>query len=179
MTTTMLSSLARQAKRQAGRLWALGLAAGLAVTMAAIGPADAHGEKSQAAFLRMRTLNWYDVKWSKTNVTVNEEYEITGKLYIMNCLAGGHRGTGPMLYEHRAARSDGGQVGRMGRRHVHAALDEARTRQDLRVQAASQGAPPRPLAHPRSIERQDRRPHSRPRTIYRHQGQFLRLHAMT
>jgi len=80
MTTTMFSSLARQAKRQAGRLWALGLAAGLAVTMAAIGPADAHGEKSQAAFLRMRTLNWYDVKWSKTNVTVNEEYEITGKL---------------------------------------------------------------------------------------------------
>jgi len=80
MTTTMFSSLARQA----GRLWALGLAAGLALTMAAIGPADAHGEKSQAAFLRMRTLNWYDLKWSKTNVTVNEEYEITGKLYLMN-----------------------------------------------------------------------------------------------
>src|SRR4029077_16400715 len=84
MTATMFSSLARQAKRQAGRLWALGLAAGLAVTMAAIGPAAAHGEKSQAAFLRMRTLNWYDLKWSKTNVTVNEEYEITGKLYLMN-----------------------------------------------------------------------------------------------
>src|ERR1700720_1788795 len=80
MTTTMFSTLARQA----GRLWALGLAAGLALTMAAIGPADAHGEKSQAAFLRMRTLNWDDVKWSKTNVTVNEEYEITGKLHIMN-----------------------------------------------------------------------------------------------
>jgi len=84
MTTTMFRSLARQAKRQAGKLWALGLAAGLALTMAAIGPADAHGEKSQAAFLRMRTLSWYDLKWSKTNVTVNEEYEITGKLYLMN-----------------------------------------------------------------------------------------------
>jgi len=84
MTTTMFNSLARQLARQAGRLWALGLAAGLAVTMAAIGPADAHGEKSQAAFLRMRTLNWYDLKWSKTNVSVNEEYEITGKLYLMN-----------------------------------------------------------------------------------------------
>ena len=80
MTTTMFSSLARQT----GRLWALVLAAALAVTMAAIGPADAHGEKSQAAFLRMRTLNWYDVVWSKTSVTVNEEYEITGKLHIMN-----------------------------------------------------------------------------------------------
>src|ERR1700736_4025386 len=80
MTTTMFRSLARQA----GRLWALGLAAGLALTMAAIGPADAHGEKSQAAFLRMRTLNWYDLKWSKTSVNVNDEYEITGKLYLMN-----------------------------------------------------------------------------------------------
>jgi len=84
MKTTMLSSLARVAKRQAGRVWALGLAVGLAATMAAAGPADAHGEKSQAAFLRMRTLNWYDLKWSKTTVNVNEEYEITGKLHIMN-----------------------------------------------------------------------------------------------
>jgi methane/ammonia monooxygenase subunit B len=84
MKTTMFDLLARHAKRQAGRLWALGLAAGLAVTMVATGPADAHGEKSQAAFLRMRTLNWYDLKWSKTNVMVNEEYEITGKLHIMN-----------------------------------------------------------------------------------------------
>src|SRR5450759_2514081 len=32
----------------------------------------------------MRTLNWYDLKWSKTSVMVNEEYEITGKLHIMN-----------------------------------------------------------------------------------------------
>jgi methane/ammonia monooxygenase subunit B len=84
MKTTMLSTLARLAKRQTGRLWALGLATGLAVTMASAGPADAHGEKSQAAFLRMRTLNWYDLKWSKTTVNVNEEYEITGKLHIMN-----------------------------------------------------------------------------------------------
>jgi methane/ammonia monooxygenase subunit B len=84
MTTTIFGTLARQAKRQAGRLWALGLAAGLAVTMASVGPAAAHGEKSQAAFLRMRTLNWYDLKWSKTSVQVNEEYEITGKLHIMN-----------------------------------------------------------------------------------------------
>lgn len=84
MKTTILRSLARLASRQAGRLWALGLAAGLAVTMAATGPADAHGEKSQAAFLRMRTLSWYDLKWSKTTVNVNEEFEITGKLHIMN-----------------------------------------------------------------------------------------------
>jgi len=83
MKTITFSRLARLATRQAGRLWALGLAAGLALTMASAGPADAHGEKSQAAFLRMRTLGWYDLKWSKTNVTVNEEYEITGKVHFM------------------------------------------------------------------------------------------------
>ena len=84
MKTTMFSALARLAKRQAGKLWAIGLAAGLALTMAGAGPAAAHGEKSQAAFLRMRTLAWYDLKWSKTSVNINEEYEITGKLHIMN-----------------------------------------------------------------------------------------------
>jgi len=84
MKTTMFSSLARFAKRHVGRLMAVGVAAGLAMTMASVGPASAHGEKSQAAFLRMRTLNWYDLKWSKRSVNVNEEYEITGKLHIMN-----------------------------------------------------------------------------------------------
>jgi methane/ammonia monooxygenase subunit B len=83
MKTITFSRLARLATRQAGRLWALGLAAGLALTMASAGPADAHGEKSQAAFLRMRTLGWYDLKWSKTAVSVNEEYEITGKVHFM------------------------------------------------------------------------------------------------
>ena len=83
MKTITFSRLARLATRQAGRLWALGLAAGLALTMASAGPADAHGEKSQAAFLRMRTLGWYDLKWSKTSVSVNEEYEITGKVHFM------------------------------------------------------------------------------------------------
>jgi len=84
MKTTIFSSLARVAKRQGGRLWAFGLAAGLALTMAGTGPADAHGEKAQAAFLRMRTLGWYDLKWSKREVNVNEEVEITGKLHILN-----------------------------------------------------------------------------------------------
>jgi methane/ammonia monooxygenase subunit B len=41
-------------------------------------PAEAHGEKSQQAFLRMRTLHWYDVTWSKTKVAVNDEVEIKG-----------------------------------------------------------------------------------------------------
>jgi Monooxygenase subunit B protein len=41
-------------------------------------------KKSQEAFLRMQALNWYDLKLSKTTGQVNEDYEITGKLHIMN-----------------------------------------------------------------------------------------------
>lgn len=44
-------------------------------------PAMAHGEKSQAAYLRMRTLLWYDVEVSTTKLEVNEELEMTGKFY--------------------------------------------------------------------------------------------------
>jgi len=85
MFKTMLSAVTRGAKRHATRLVALGLAAGVATVagVASIGTAEAHGEKSQAAFLRMRTLGWYDMKWSKKVVNVNEEFEITGKLRIM------------------------------------------------------------------------------------------------
>jgi len=58
---------------------------GLLVAMAAgvyAPAASAHGEKSQAAFMRMRTIHWYDLKWSKERVNVNEEVEITGKLHV-------------------------------------------------------------------------------------------------
>jgi methane/ammonia monooxygenase subunit B len=41
--------------------------------------ASAHGEKSQAAFMRMRTIHWYDLNWSKDEVAVNETVTISGK----------------------------------------------------------------------------------------------------
>jgi methane/ammonia monooxygenase subunit B len=44
-------------------------------------PAIAHGEKSQAAYLRMRTLLWYDVEVSTVKLKVNEELTMTGKFY--------------------------------------------------------------------------------------------------
>lgn len=44
-------------------------------------PALAHGEKSQAAYLRMRTLLWYDVDVSTTKLKVNDEMTMTGKFY--------------------------------------------------------------------------------------------------
>lgn len=55
----------------------LALAAGLYAPVA-----SAHGEKSQAAFMRMRTVLWYDLAWSKEVVKVNEDVEITGKFHL-------------------------------------------------------------------------------------------------
>ena len=67
------------------RAAALGLASvAAALSLTAATPASAHGERSQQAFLRMRTFNWYDVKWSKTEVNVNEEMTITGKVHAFS-----------------------------------------------------------------------------------------------
>ena len=65
------------------KLAAIGAAAVVA-TLGAVAPAAAHGEKSQQAFLRMRTLNWYDVQWSKTTVNVNEEMVLSGKVHVFS-----------------------------------------------------------------------------------------------
>jgi methane/ammonia monooxygenase subunit B len=65
------------------KLAAMGAAAVVAV-LGASAPAEAHGEKSQQAFLRMRTLNWYDVKWSKTTVNVNEDMVLSGKVHVFS-----------------------------------------------------------------------------------------------
>ena len=60
----------------------VGLLAAVAATSAYAPNAAAHGEKSQAAFMRMRTIHWYDLKWSKEVVKINEEVEITGKFHV-------------------------------------------------------------------------------------------------
>jgi len=44
--------------------------------------ASAHGEKSQAAFMRMRTIHWFDLHWSKEKVAVSEDVEISGKFHV-------------------------------------------------------------------------------------------------
>ena len=44
--------------------------------------ASAHGEKSQAAFMRMRTIHWFDLNWSKDEVPVNDTMTLTGKFYV-------------------------------------------------------------------------------------------------
>ncbi|MGH8507113.1 MAG: methane monooxygenase/ammonia monooxygenase subunit B, partial [Gammaproteobacteria bacterium] len=69
--------------KSAIRTWA---AAGLAVAVAATGlyapAASAHGEKSQQAFLRMRTIHWYDLNWSTDKLRVNERMTVSGKLHV-------------------------------------------------------------------------------------------------
>ena len=58
------------------------LVASLALTVDAR-LAQAHGERTQEPSFRMRTLQWYDVAWSKTEVGVNEEWELSAKVYMM------------------------------------------------------------------------------------------------
>lgn len=63
---------------------AMGVAVGLTANVMTTAPAEAHGEKSQMAFLRMRTVQWYDLKWSKTDVNVNDVVEISGKFNVFS-----------------------------------------------------------------------------------------------
>lgn len=42
----------------------------------------AHGEKALEPFIRMRTIQWYDVDWSKKDLGINDELEITGKFHV-------------------------------------------------------------------------------------------------
>jgi methane/ammonia monooxygenase subunit B len=44
--------------------------------------AAAHGEKALEPFIRMRTIQWYDVQWSQEKLNVNDEVVITGKFHV-------------------------------------------------------------------------------------------------
>ena len=58
----------------------LGLGA-CCVTLAPNGAA-AHGEKALEPFIRMRTIQWYDVQWSREKLNINDELVITGKFHV-------------------------------------------------------------------------------------------------
>lgn len=45
-------------------------------------PVMAHGEKNLEPYVRMRTIQWYDVQWSKQKFNVNEEVTVTGKFHV-------------------------------------------------------------------------------------------------
>jgi methane/ammonia monooxygenase subunit B len=58
-------------------------AASLALTLAVdVKTAAAHGERSQEPFLRMRTIQWYDLKWQPKVTKVNDIATIKGKFHM-------------------------------------------------------------------------------------------------
>src|SRR5438445_12642608 len=71
---------------------AAGLVLGMATTVAFASPASAHGERSQEAFLRMRTIGWTDVVFAGGHRDANgdividqgEKFTIKGVARLMN-----------------------------------------------------------------------------------------------
>ena len=58
-------------------------AASLAVTLVVdVAPAAAHGERSQEPFLRMRSIQLYDMKWQPKVTKVNDIATMTGKFHL-------------------------------------------------------------------------------------------------
>ncbi len=45
-------------------------------------PVMAHGEKNLEPYVRMRTIQWYDVQWSNQKFNVNDEVTVTGKFHV-------------------------------------------------------------------------------------------------
>lgn len=56
----------------------------MGVIAVSAGNAWAHGERSQEPFLRMRTITFYDTKWSKARVTPGETMDLTGKFHVFS-----------------------------------------------------------------------------------------------
>lgn len=44
--------------------------------------AQAHGEKALEPFIRMRTIQWYDVQWSTQKFNVDDEVSVSGKFHV-------------------------------------------------------------------------------------------------
>ncbi|SJM89293.1 Particulate methane monooxygenase alpha subunit [Crenothrix polyspora] len=54
----------------------------LSVYLLTLQPVMAHGEKNLEPYVRMRTVQWYDVQWSKQKFNVNDEVVVTGKFHV-------------------------------------------------------------------------------------------------
>lgn len=76
----------RRSKRSARRAYraAAVIATLLLTLLSSPTPAQAHGENTQQAFIRLSTVLFYDVHFSTTNVQVGDELTITGKFRIMD-----------------------------------------------------------------------------------------------
>jgi methane/ammonia monooxygenase subunit B len=71
-----------QVRKVITRCAMVGISLIIGATALYVPTASAHGEKSQPPFMRMRTVHWYDVKWSKRQIKVGEEMELSGKFHL-------------------------------------------------------------------------------------------------
>lgn len=47
-------------------------------------PAMAHGERATEPYIRTRTVQWYDVKWTTDRINVNDTVTVTGRFHLMD-----------------------------------------------------------------------------------------------
>jgi methane/ammonia monooxygenase subunit B len=64
------------------RSWLLALITLTVLSGLPLSSAQAHGEKALEPFIRMRTIQWYDVQWSTQKFNVNEEVSVSGKFHV-------------------------------------------------------------------------------------------------
>jgi methane/ammonia monooxygenase subunit B len=64
------------------KTWLLALIALTVLFGLPMSSAQAHGEKALEPFIRMRTIQWYDVQWSTQKFNVNEEVSVSGKFHV-------------------------------------------------------------------------------------------------
>ena len=62
--------------------WLLALIALTVLSGLPLSSAQAHGEKALEPFIRMRTIQWYDVQWSTQKFNVNDEVSVSGKFHV-------------------------------------------------------------------------------------------------
>jgi len=64
------------------KTWLLALVALTILSGLPLSSAQAHGEKALEPFIRMRTIQWYDVQWSTQKFNVNDEVSVSGKFHV-------------------------------------------------------------------------------------------------
>ncbi len=64
------------------KTWLLAIIALTVLSGLPMSSAQAHGEKALEPFIRMRTIQWYDVQWSTQKFNVNDEVSVSGKFHV-------------------------------------------------------------------------------------------------
>lgn len=64
------------------KTWLLAFIALTVLSGLPMSSALAHGEKALEPFIRMRTIQWYDVQWSTQKFNVNDEVSVSGKFHV-------------------------------------------------------------------------------------------------